>query len=97
MAARITRAAFRIKTKFSTYRRLFPALGTKSYQCQTNGFSFELRSPRGRPSQRHRAGQIKVDQLSALRTNRMIMSSSLAIVAAGAVSESDFLQEPRIF
>ena len=63
-----------------------------------NRLSLKSRRPRGCALQRHSPGQIKIDQLSARRTDRMIVPVGFAVVPARALAKgSNFANQARIF
>ncbi len=61
-----------------------------------NRLRLEFRRSRCGPRQSHRARQIKIDQLPALGTERVIVTVCFAIVTAGAVAEFDLMNQALI-
>jgi len=59
-------------------------------------FSPEARGSRRRPNQSHGARQIKIHELAAGRTERMIVPIGFPIVAARSIAEGYFANQALI-
>lgn len=57
----------------------------------------EARLSRSGPHQLRGFGHVQIDQLSALIADRVVVALHYAVVTAGAIAKTDFMNEPGFF
>ena len=62
-----------------------------------NGLRLEVRLARSRVHEFRGVRQIEVDQLSAIVADGVVVAIGFAVVAAGAISKIDFVNQPGLF